>query len=79
MALAFLAVFSVFAALIVVVVLSLLAWMPAPATGGAKIFAWILLLYGVVFHLTRLLLDGHIPEQVKGSPYHSLMSWAPRL
>ncbi|MDB4953295.1 MAG: hypothetical protein JWO36_864, partial [Myxococcales bacterium] len=35
---------------IVVIVLSLLAWMPAPATGGAKVFAWLLILFQVVAH-----------------------------
>ncbi|MGE5185169.1 MAG: hypothetical protein ACM31C_24035 [Acidobacteriota bacterium] len=31
--------------LILLAVMSLLAWMPAPATGGAKIFAWMIILW----------------------------------
>ena len=31
--------------LVVIVVMSLLAWMPGPATGGAKIFAWVIILW----------------------------------
>ena len=33
---------------IVIVVLSLLVWLPGPATGGAKVFAWLLILCAVV-------------------------------
>lgn len=63
--------------LIVIVVLSLLAWMPAPATGGAKVFAWLLILYPVVEHLALLVLGGEIPAHIKATPYEALMSWAP--
>jgi hypothetical protein len=69
-------VFALQIALIVVVVLSLLAWMPGPATGGANVFAWILLLFPILFILVGLLLDGHIGDVVTKAP-GMLVSWAP--
>jgi hypothetical protein len=63
--------------MIVVIVLSLLAWMPGPATGGAKVFAWILILAPVVHHVVHLLTSEGIGGAIKAQPYESLMSWAP--
>jgi hypothetical protein len=58
---------------IVVVVLCLLVWLPAPSTAMAKLFAWLLILWPLVVHVTTLLLDaGHIPDFLKESPNFAL-------
>lgn len=62
---------------IVLVVLALLVWMPGPATAGAKMFAWLLILYPVVAHFVGLLLAGHLGDVIKASPYTSVASWVP--
>jgi hypothetical protein len=62
---------------IIVVVMALLAWMPGPATGGAKIFAWIILAWTALTLYVLLLMIGHIGDLVKESPFRTLMGWAP--
>jgi hypothetical protein len=62
---------------IVLIVMALLVWLPSPASGGAKVFAWLLILWPAVHMLTRLLVDGDIGAAVKASPSHALMMWAP--
>jgi hypothetical protein len=63
-------------ALIVLVILSLLAWMPAPATGGAKVFAWLVLLSPIVEVAIGMALDDRIGELVSHSP-GMLAQWVP--
>ena len=58
-----------------IVVLSLLAWLPAPASGGAKLWAWLIMLWGAVVLFTGLILSGAIGDVVSGSP-NTLLSWA---
>jgi hypothetical protein len=61
---------------VVIVVLSLLfAWMPAPVNGGAKLWAWLLILWSLVTHLTALLLAGHLGDAIVGSPHAALVPW----
>jgi hypothetical protein len=67
--------FALILGYIVVLVLSLLAWLPAPATGGAKVWAWLVILWGLVVQLTMLLVAGHLGDAVKASPYEATMSW----
>jgi hypothetical protein len=50
---------------VVLAALSLLCWLPAPSTGGAKIVAWMLIVTGVVLSYGTLLVMGHIGEVVK--------------
>jgi len=50
--------------LIVVVVMSLLAWMPSPATGAAKIFAWTILLWASLEKTVAGILTAHDPVDV---------------
>jgi hypothetical protein len=45
---------------IAIVVLSLLAWMPSPASGGAKLFAWLLILAPVGIFVAFLIVTGFI-------------------
>jgi hypothetical protein len=51
------------------VVLSLLAWLPAPAPGGANLWAILLLIWPIVEHITAtaLHLDGFV-DALKGAP-----------
>lgn len=61
---------------IVLVVLCLLAWMPGPATAGAKVFAWAVLLFPVAAFVLSLLGQGHIGDAVSKAP-GMLVMWAP--
>jgi hypothetical protein len=61
---------------IVIICMTLLAWMPGPATGAGKVFAWVLILYPVVVFAVTLLLAGHIGDVAGKSPI-KLVAWAP--
>jgi hypothetical protein len=64
--------------LLVIAVISLLAWMPGPATGGAKVFAWLVILWlTLVLHVGALVIEGHIGDSVKASPFGATMAWVP--
>jgi hypothetical protein len=60
--------------MIVIVVMSLLVWMPGPATGGAKVFAWLIILYPVAAYFVNMLIAGHVVDVIKASP-QALVSW----
>jgi hypothetical protein len=62
-------------ALIVIVVMSLLAWLPAPVSGGAKVWAWLLILWALIVHVTLLIVGGNIGDAIKASPNHALLPW----
>jgi hypothetical protein len=62
---------------VVVVVLTLLVWLPPPSSAGAKLFAWILIFWGAVMHFQRLILSENLGEQIKTAPFESAMAWAP--
>jgi hypothetical protein len=54
---------------LVVIVLCLLAWLPAPSSGAAKVFAWLVILWPLVAHVTMLLLHAdEIVDLLKASP-----------
>src|SRR5213078_2098009 len=55
---------------ITIVVISLLAWLPAPATGAAKVWAWFLILWSLIAHVTALVLQGHLGDAISASPYN---------
>jgi len=55
--------------------LSLLAWLPAPGGAGAKVFAWLWIVWGAVQLYTFLIVNGNIGAAVEGSPYLALASW----
>jgi hypothetical protein len=64
--------------LLVIAVMSLLVWMPGPATGGASVFAWMVILWStLIFQIGGLLVEGHIGSLIKASPYKATMEWAP--
>ena len=52
---------------IAILVLSLLAWMPAPSSGGAKMFAWMIMLSPVAVLVSLLVVTGMI-ESIPDSP-----------
>ena len=50
---------------IAIVILSLLAWMPSPASGGAKLFAWMIMLAPVAVMVSIFVVMGmleHLPD-----------------
>jgi hypothetical protein len=58
---------------IAIVVLSLLAWMPSPASGGSKLFAWMLILSPVAIFVGFMIVTGFI-ENIPDSP-GSAVAW----
>jgi hypothetical protein len=58
-----------------IVVMSLLAWLPAPVTGGAKVWAWLLIAWALVVHIVALALAGGIVGAITGSPNQALLAW----
>jgi len=61
-------------AYLVLMVLCLLVWMPGPATAGAKIFAWVVILFPVAVFLLLLISDGHIGDIASKAP-GTLLLW----
>jgi hypothetical protein len=61
--------------LILVIVAMLVVWIPAPSAAGAKIIAWVLIMWGLVASLATLIINGHIADAVKASPQASLLGW----
>jgi hypothetical protein len=60
---------------VVLVVLTLLAWVPAPATGAAKLWAWLLILFGLFALAVMLIASGSDGfAMIKQSPAEAL-SW----
>ncbi len=59
---------------VALLVLSLLAWLPAPASGGAKPIAWLLMLWPLFVHAAMLFLVGD-PDMVTKTPFAGAMSW----
>jgi hypothetical protein len=53
---------------IVIVVLCLLAWMPGPATAGAKVFAWILILFPLAATGLKLAGTSHMTDVITKQP-----------
>jgi hypothetical protein len=62
-------------ALIIIVVMSLLAWLPAPVSGGAKVWAWLVILWALIVHVTHLVVAGNLGDVVKASPNAALVPW----
>jgi hypothetical protein len=62
-------------AYITLIVMTLLAWLPAPASGGAKVFAWIILLWPAVPLLTGMILRDEIVNAATKTP-NSVIAWA---
>jgi hypothetical protein len=61
--------------LITIVVMSLLAWLPSPISGGAVLWSWLLMLWALIVHATQLVLAGHLADVVTASPSAALTPW----
>jgi hypothetical protein len=61
--------------LIFIVVMSLLAWLPAPVTGAAKLWAWLLILWAFITHVTLLVVSGHVGDVVASAPNATVIAW----
>ncbi len=59
---------------LILALLSLLVWLPAPSSGGAKVLAWLVITTAVVAIYTQLLVAGHIGDVVKRSFNDALLS-----
>ncbi len=54
--------------------LSLLVWLPATTSGGAKIIAWLFILTGVISSYSNLLIRGHVGDVLKANLNDALLS-----
>ncbi len=61
--------------LVLAVVGMLLVWIPAPSLAGVKVIAWLMIMWGLVTSLTKLIVVGHIADVVKAAPQASLAGW----
>lgn len=61
--------------LITVVVMSLLAWLPSPVTGGAKVWAWLLILWALFTHVIHVVLAGSLGAAISGAPNQTILAW----
>ena len=65
---------------VLLVVSTLLAWLPSPSSGASKLFAWLLIPYGALVTLTILFLalgSDKLGAILEMSPYAAIMVWAP--
>ena len=65
---------------VLLVVATLLAWLPSPSSGASKLFAWLLIPYGALVTLTLLILalgSDKLGAILELSPYGAVMAWAP--
>ena len=53
---------------LIVALLGLLVWIPGPASAGAKVIAWVWILYPVIHHFTDVIATGKIGDHFKASP-----------
>jgi hypothetical protein len=60
---------------VLLALLSLLAWLPAPGSAGTKVFAWLFITWGAVALYTGLIVGGNIGSVVGNSPYLALIAW----
>ncbi len=64
-------------AMVVLAVLCLLVWLPAPATAGGKLFAWIWMLAPAIVTVLGLIDAGsHAVDGIKASPF-TIVVWVP--
>jgi hypothetical protein len=61
--------------MVMVVVMSMLSWLPGPVTGGAKFWAWLLILWGLITQLALVLIAGHLVDAVTHAPNQTLVAW----
>lgn len=66
----------VLVAYVLVLVLSLLAWMPSPATAGAKVLAWVLVLFPLIIHGLGIGLSGGEGVDFEHALNPLILGWA---
>jgi hypothetical protein len=64
---------------VVLAILSLLCWMPAPSTAGAKSIAWAWIVYPAVLGIGGMVImsGGDVGDLIQKSPFEALMAWVP--
>jgi hypothetical protein len=63
---------------VVLVVVTLLAWLPSPSSAAAKIFAWALILWPALVHLVGIILEiDRFGDLISKAPNPALLAWAP--
>ncbi len=67
---------GMFVAYVLVLVLTLLAWMPSPATAGAKVLAWVLLLFPLIVHGLGIALSGGEGVDFEHALNPTILGWA---
>jgi hypothetical protein len=60
---------------VTIVVMAMLAWLPAPISGAAKFWAWLLILWPLVVYVTPLAIGGTIVDVVTNKPNDALAPW----
>ncbi|HEX7837041.1 MAG TPA: hypothetical protein VF469_06230 [Kofleriaceae bacterium] len=65
--------------MLTIVVMSLLAWLPSPATGAAKLWAWLVILWALIVHVAtevvNIALASNLGDAVSHAPNATLASW----
>jgi hypothetical protein len=61
----------------ILAIVSLLVWLPAPSSAGAKVLAWAWIILPAVTLVATMLLGsgGDVAEMIKASPFTALMAW----
>jgi hypothetical protein len=61
----------------ILAIVSLLVWLPAPSSAGAKVLAWIWIVYPAVAVVAAVVIKsgGDIAGVIKASPFGALMAW----
>ncbi len=63
---------------VAIAVVSLLVWMPGPATAGAKVLAWLVILWPtLISHVVEVVVKGSLGDAIKAAPFDTVMKWAP--
>lgn len=67
---------ALFVVYVLILVLSLLAWLPAPATAGAKVLAWVLLLWPLILTGAGIALSGGDGIDFEHQLNPTVLGWA---
>jgi hypothetical protein len=62
---------------VILAIVSLLVWLPAPSSAGAKVLAWIWIVYPAIQIVMVVLIKsgGDVAGVIKASPFGALMAW----
>jgi hypothetical protein len=59
---------------LILALLSLMVWMPAPSSAGAKVIAWLFIVQSVIIGYATLIVRGHLGDVIKVDLNNSLLS-----